>query len=105
MTELIEALRSYTYWFGGGSTVSRDIHPPICDKAADTLEAQAKEIEELKSHSEAIRADYLALVKESLERTKTLARLEAEIEGLREALQNWHEDYHDSPLSEVPKGE
>lgn len=35
--ELIERLRGYTYWLGKDEPCSRDIHPPICDEAADAI--------------------------------------------------------------------
>lgn len=41
------------------------------------------EIERLRAHSDAIRADYLNMAHESLGRTKTLTKLEAEVERLR----------------------
>lgn len=37
--ELIERLRGYTYWLGKDEPCSRDIHPPICDEAADAISA------------------------------------------------------------------
>lgn len=30
-------LREYTYWFGGSKPCSRDVHPPICDSAANAI--------------------------------------------------------------------
>lgn len=36
---LVSELRNYTYWCGSSQPYSRDIHPPICDEAADYIEA------------------------------------------------------------------
>lgn len=35
---LIKSLREYTYWLGVSGKESRDIHPKICDEAAEALE-------------------------------------------------------------------
>lgn len=35
--ELIKELKEYTYWFGGSLPCSREIHPPICDRAAEAI--------------------------------------------------------------------
>ena len=35
--KLIERLRSYTYWLGQDGPESHDIHPLICDEAADAI--------------------------------------------------------------------
>lgn len=45
-TALIQELRSYTYWLGKDEPCSRDIHPPICDAAADAIQALLNEKEE-----------------------------------------------------------
>lgn len=44
--DLVNELREYTYWLGSGEGYSRDIHPPICDKAADRIEELKKERDE-----------------------------------------------------------
>lgn len=36
---LVKELRSYTYWCGSDHPYSHDIHPKICDQAADRIEA------------------------------------------------------------------
>ncbi len=35
---LIDELKEFTYWQGQSGPESRDIHPPICEKAANTIE-------------------------------------------------------------------
>lgn len=36
---LEKELRGYTYWIGSCSPCSRDIHPPICESAADAIKS------------------------------------------------------------------
>jgi hypothetical protein len=37
--EIVKELREYTYWCGSSNNASRDIHPGICDMAADRIES------------------------------------------------------------------
>ena len=37
--ELIERLKKETYWMGGSHPYSHDVHPLICDEAADAITA------------------------------------------------------------------
>lgn len=47
-TEIVKALREYTYWCGSSGPASHDIHPQICDVAADLIEQQEAELAALK---------------------------------------------------------
>lgn len=53
--ELISKLKKETYWLGGSEPYSRDIHPKVCDEAADAIselleraEAAEKQLAECK---------------------------------------------------------
>lgn len=35
--KLVERLRNETYWFGGSESYSHDVHPVICDEAAEVI--------------------------------------------------------------------
>jgi hypothetical protein len=42
---IVKELRCFKYWCGCDSPASRDIHPKICDEAADTIEALRAQME------------------------------------------------------------
>lgn len=44
--DLIIRLRKETYWLGSGGPYSRDIHPVICDEAADAIELLVSVVEQ-----------------------------------------------------------
>lgn len=48
--DLIQKLREYTYWLGKDEPCSRDIHPPICDVAANVLQIMLDEQEKMKEY-------------------------------------------------------
>lgn len=45
-----QELRQFTYWCGADNPASRDIHPPICDKAADLIESLQAQLAEAKEN-------------------------------------------------------
>lgn len=47
--EQIERLRKETYWSGSSGIGSRDIHPKICDEAADSIAVLLDRAEEAES--------------------------------------------------------
>ena len=84
--KLIERLRSYTYWLGQDGPESHDIHPLICDEAADaistipTLQAENAQLRaELSRKEELVRRQ----AKELERRDKLLKEQEAELEQVK----------------------
>lgn len=49
---LIERLRNETYWLGGSEPYSRDIHPIICDEAAEVITDLIARVEAAESRAE-----------------------------------------------------
>jgi len=47
--ELIQMLHKFTYWCGSSSNAAHDIHPTICDLAADALESLQAENKSLRN--------------------------------------------------------
>ena len=94
--KLIERLRSYTYWLGQDGPESHDIHPLICDEAADaistipTLQAENAQLRaELSRKEELVRRQ----AKELERRDKLLKEQEAELEQVKRerdsAIESW----------------
>lgn len=52
--QIVKALREYKYWCGSTSDAARDIHPLICDTAAERLVSQAAEIARLNDENLAL---------------------------------------------------
>lgn len=58
MKELIERLRKYTYWLGQSGPESKDMHPVICDEAADALEQVLTENQQLVTKCKQLEAQF-----------------------------------------------
>lgn len=78
--KLIERLRSYTYWLGQDGPESHDIHPLICDEAADAIST----IPTLQAENEKLIAANNAVARDN-------AQLQAENDKLRSELRHKEE--------------
>lgn len=65
--KLVERLRAYTYWLGKDEPCSRDIHPPICDEAADAISALLTGSDTLEMFADATKGVPLNRVREIIE--------------------------------------
>lgn len=77
--KLIERLRSYTYWLGQDGPESHDIHPLICDEAADAISM-------LQAENAKLRAELQKSEHDNVNLTGELAKVAAELKQVKRAL-------------------
>lgn len=80
--KLIERLRSYTYWLGQDGPESHDIHPLICDEAADAIST----IPTLQAENEKLIAANNAVARDNAQLNAENAQLRAELEQVKQKL-------------------
>lgn len=49
---LVERLRNETYWLGGSEPYSHDVHPTICDEAAEVITDLIARVESAEARAE-----------------------------------------------------
>jgi hypothetical protein len=52
-TEIVKELRNYEYWCGSSGKYARDIHPHICERAADMIESLQAKLTESRAREDA----------------------------------------------------
>ena len=83
---LIVELRSYKYWLGQDGPESHDIHPKICDKAADAISALRAEITQWKTRCNSQAQEITKITAQRDDFMTAAKRLDAENAQLRRRL-------------------
>lgn len=60
---LVERLRNETYWLGGSEPYSHDVHPTICDEAAEVITDLIARVEAAEARAEKAERERDAAIK------------------------------------------